>query len=183
MRIISGSCKGRIINPPKSLKARPTTDFAKENLFNVLANMYDFEGLEVLDLFSGSGSISYEFASRGAKRVISIEKDPIHSSFIKQCAATLKLHNIMAVKSNVFVYLKSCKASKFDIIFADPPYEMPDVDTLPDIVMGGDMLNEDGIFILEHSKAKDYSAHPCFVTKRAYGSVNFSIFQSAQQEE
>ncbi len=176
MRIVSGSCKGRVINPPKSLKARPTTDFAKENIFNVLANMYDFEGLEVLDLFSGSGSISYEFASRGAKSVVSVEKDAIHSTFIRECARTLKLTAIMAIKTNVFVYLRSCK-SQYDIVFADPPYDMPEVDTIPDLVLGGNLLKEDGMFILEHSKSKDYSDHPRFVSKRAYGSVNFSMFE------
>ncbi len=176
MRIVSGSCRGRVINPPKSLKARPTTDFAKENIFNVLANNYDFEELDILDLFSGTGSISYEFASRGAKSVVSVEKDPIHSSFIRQCAAALKLTAVMAIKTNVFLYIKSCK-SQYDIIFADPPYDLPEVDTMPDLILNADMLKEDGLLILEHSKDKDFSTHPRFVSKRAYGSVNFSMFE------
>lgn len=176
MRIVSGTCKGRIINPPKSLKARPTTDFAKENLFNVLSNRLDIEDLSVLDLFSGSGSMSYEFASRGAKKVISIEKDPIHHNFIKQCAATLNLKAITAIKTNAFVYIKAVK-EHFDLIFADPPYDLPEVDTLPDAVMSSDLLNPEGIFILEHSKSKNYTTHQNYKETRSYGSVNFTFFQ------
>ncbi|MDE7356369.1 MAG: RsmD family RNA methyltransferase [Rikenellaceae bacterium] len=176
MRIVSGTCRGRIIDPPHGLKARPTTDFAKENIFNVLSNLYDFEGLEVLDLFSGTGSISYEFASRGAARVISVEAERLHHSFIAQTAAKMKLTAIKAVLGDAFNFVRH-SADKFDIIFADPPYDLEQADTLPDMVMSGGLLNQTGMFILEHSKHKDFSQHPCFRQQRRYGSVNFSIFE------
>lgn len=177
MRIVSGVCRGRIINPPKNFSARPTTDFAKENLFNVLANRYDFEDISVLDFFSGTGSISFEFASRGAKRVVSIEQSHIHQPFIAKCAKELKLDQIVSIKTNVFVYLKSC-SEKFDIIFADPPYDLDGIDVLPDTIFSKNILTEDGIFIFEHSKLKDYSTHPNFFEHRVYGSVNFSFFKN-----
>ncbi len=175
MRIISGECKGRIITPPRSFRARPTTDFAKENIFNVLSNRYDFEDLEILDIFSGTGSISYEFASRGAKRVISVEMDSVHQSFIKEQAAKLKLAAIRSVKMNAFVYLKNAK-EQYDIIFADPPYDLEGIDTLPDTIFERELIKDGGCFVFEHSKGKDYSSHPLFKEKRSYGSVNFSIF-------
>ncbi len=175
MRIVSGECKGRIITPPRSFRARPTTDFAKENIFNVLANRYDFEELEVLDLFSGTGSISYEFASRGAIRVVSIEMDSIHQSFIKETASKLKLSAIRSLKMNAFVFLKSVK-ERYDIVFADPPYDLNGIETLPDTIFEIDLIKDGGCFIFEHSKNKDFSTHPFFREKRSYGSVNFSIF-------
>lgn len=176
MRIVSGTCRGRTIDPPRGLKARPTTDFAKENIFNVLSNLYDFEGLEVLDLFSGTGSISYEFASRGAARVISVEAERLHHSFIAQTAAKMKLSAIKAVLGDAFNFVRLSR-DKFDIIFADPPYDLEQADTLPDIIMSSGLLNQTGIFILEHSKHKDFSSHPRFSQHRHYGSVNFSIFE------
>lgn len=120
MRIVSGKYRGRAINPPKNLRARPTTDFAKENLFNVLGNLVDFEECDVLDLFAGTGSISYEFASRGVHSVTSVEINPVHYNFIKKTAADLGIDNLFAVKANVFLYLKSC-AKQFDLIFRTRP--------------------------------------------------------------
>ncbi len=175
MRIISGEYKGRIITPPRSFKARPTTDFAKENIFNVLANWYDFDELSVLDIFSGTGSISYEFVSRGAKSVVSVEMDSVHQAFIKETATKLKMNALRSIRMNAFAYLKSCK-EQYDLIFADPPYDLDGIDALPDTVFENNLLNEDGCFVLEHSKGKDYSEHPFFKEKRSYGSVNFSIF-------
>ncbi len=176
MRIVSGRCRGRVIVPPAQLKARPTTDFAKENLFNVLSNRYDFEELTVLDLFSGTGSISYEFASRGSRRVVSIESNAVHQRFISETARKLSLDAIQSVRTNVFVYLKHCR-EQFDLIFADPPYALEGVDGLPALILQGGWLKPDGIFILEHSKQKDFSSYPGFFERRVYGSVNFSFFK------
>ena len=176
MRIISGSCGGRTINPPKNLRARPTTDFAKENLFNVLGNVVDFEGIDVLDLFAGTGSISYEFASRGAASVTSVEINAVHYNFIRATAKTYGLTNIHPVKANVFLYLKSC-AKKYDVIFSDAPYDLEGSESVVDMVLEKGLLKEGGIFIFEHSKDKDFSSHPRFSRLRSYGSVQFSIFE------
>lgn len=176
MRIISGSCGGRAINPPKNLRARPTTDFAKENLFNVLGNVVDFEGIDVLDLFAGTGSISYEFASRGAASVTSVEINAVHYNFIRTTAKTYGLTNIHPVKANVFLYLKSC-AKKYDVIFSDAPYDLEGSESVVDMVLDKGLLKEGGIFIFEHSKNKDFSSHPRFSRLRSYGSVQFSIFE------
>ncbi len=176
MRIISGSCGGRTINPPKNLRARPTTDFAKENLFNVLGNVVDFEGIDVLDLFAGTGSISYEFASRGAASVTSVEINAVHYNFIRTTAKTFGLTNIHPVKANVFLYLKSC-AKKYDVIFSDAPYDLEGSESVVDMVLDKGLLKEGGIFIFEHSKDKDFSSHPRFSRLRSYGSVQFSIFE------
>ncbi|MBR2007092.1 MAG: RsmD family RNA methyltransferase [Alistipes sp.] len=176
MRIISGSCGGRTINPPKNLRARPTTDFAKENLFNVLGNVVDFEGIDVLDLFAGTGSISYEFASRGASSVTSVEINAVHYNFIRTTAKTYGLTNIHPVKANVFLYLKSC-AKKYDVIFSDAPYDLEGSEAVVDMVLEKGLLKEGGIFIFEHSKDKDFSSHPRFSRLRSYGSVQFSIFE------
>lgn len=176
MRIVGGKYKGRIITPPSSFKARPTTDFAKENLFNVLNNLVDIEECEVLDLFSGTGAIGYEFASRGAKKVTSVEMDFHHSRFISQTIEKLGIDNMTVVKTNVFVFVKRVKAS-WDLIFADPPYALEGIDELPNIIFEREMLAPDGLFIFEHSKEKDFSQHPHFVQLREYGSVNFSFFK------
>ena len=176
MRIISGSCGGRTINPPKNLRARPTTDFAKENLFNVLGNVVDFEGIDVLDLFAGTGSISYEFASRGAASVTSVEINAVHYNFIRTTVKSFGLTNIHPVKANVFLYLKSC-AKKYDVIFSDAPYDLEGSEAVVDMVLEKGLLKEGGIFIFEHSKDKDFSSHPRFSRLRSYGSVQFSIFE------
>ena len=184
MRIISGKYRGRAINPPRNLKARPTTDFAKENLFNVLNNLIDFEECDVLDLFSGTGSISYEFASRGARSVTSVEVNSVHHAFIKDTARKLGCENFYAVHANAFLYLKNC-AKQFDLIFADAPYDLEGAEQIVELVFGGDRLRDDGILIFEHSGKHDFSAHPCFRQIRTYGSVNFSFFgkPSADTEE
>ncbi len=176
MRIISGTCGGRTIVPPKNLRARPTTDFAKENLFNVLGNIIDFEGIEVLDLFAGTGSISYEFASRGAASVTSVEINAVHHDFIRSTARAYGLDAVHTVKANVFLYLKSC-SKRFDVIFSDAPYDLEGSEQVVDMVLGRNMLKEDGIFIFEHSKEKDFTGHPRLYDARNYGSVHFSIFR------
>lgn len=176
MRIISGKYRGRTIVPPRNLRARPTTDFAKENLFNVLTNIVDFEELDVLDLFSGTGSISYEFASRDARSVTSVEVNSVHHNFIRQTARELKFENFYAVKANVFLYLKSC-SKKFDLIFSDAPYDLEGSEEVIKLVLERDLLNDDGILIFEHSKDQNFEGHPNLWQTRSYGSVQFSFFK------
>ncbi len=176
MRIISGTLGGRMINPPKNLRARPTTDFAKENLFNVLGNMVDFEEIDVLDLFAGTGSISYEFASRGAKSVTSVEINAVHYNFIRSTAKSFGLSNLHPVKANVFLYVKSCP-KQFDVIFSDAPYDLEGSEQVVSDVFEKDLLKNDGILIFEHSKSLDFSTHSNFLRQRSYGSVQFSIFK------
>ena len=176
MRIISGQYKGRAINPPKNLRARPTTDFAKENLFNVLQNLIDFEECDVLDLFAGTGSISYEFASRGVRSVTSVEINAVHHNFIRRTAKELGIRNLYAVKANAFLYLKSCP-KQFDVVFSDAPYDLEHSEEIVPLVLQGDLLREGGIFIFEHAKEKDFSNHPFFWQLRSYGSVQFSFFK------
>ncbi len=181
MRIISGQYKGRAINPPKNLRARPTTDFAKENLFNVLQNLVDFEACDVLDLFAGTGSISYEFASRGVRSVTSVEINAVHHNFIRRTAQELGIRNLYAVKANAFLYLKSCP-KQFDVVFADAPYDLEGSEAIVPLVLEGDLLREGGIFIFEHSKEKNFSDHPLFWQLRSYGSVQFSFFQKVKKK-
>lgn len=176
MRIISGQLKGRTITPPRNLRARPTTDFAKENLFNVLQNLVDIEECDVLDLFSGTGSISYEFCSRGAKSVTSVEINAVHHNFIRKTAHELDLKNLYAVKANAFLYLKSCP-KQFDLVFSDAPYDLEQAEEIIPLVLESQILKEDGIFIFEHSKEKNFSNHPLFWQLRSYGSVQFSFFK------
>ena len=176
MRIISGKYRGRSINPPKNLRARPTTDFAKENLFNVLGNLVDFEECDVLDLFSGTGSITYEFASRGARSVTSVEINAVHHNFIRQTARALDADNIYPVKANAFLYLRACPKS-FDVVFSDAPYDLENLEQIVDLVLNGNVLREEGIFIFEHSDKYDFSKHEYFWQLRSYGSVQFSFFK------
>lgn len=176
MRIISGKYRGRTIEPPRNLRARPTTDFAKENLFNVLNNLIDYEECDVLDLFSGTGSISYEFASRGARSVTSVEINPVHYNFIRQTARQLAFEHFYPVKANVFLYLKSCP-KQFDLIFSDAPYDLEGSEAVIDLVFEHHLLRPEGLLIFEHSGSKNFSDHPYFWQSRVYGSVNFSFFK------
>ena len=176
MRIITGQFKGRHFDIPRTFKARPTTDFAKENIFNVLNEYIDFDGITALDLFAGTGSISLELVSRGCKEVVSVEKDRDHARFIAECMKKINAENDILIRGDVFRFLKSCH-QKFDLIFADPPYALPELDTLPDLVFEHDLLAADGVFVFEHGKHNDFSAHPRFKEHRSYGSVNFSIFR------
>ncbi len=176
MRIISGKYRGRAINPPRNLRARPTTDFAKENLFNVLNNLVDYEELDVLDLFSGTGSISYEFASRGARSVTSVEINAVHHNFIRQTAKQLGCDNLFAVKANAFLYLKSC-SKQFDLVFSDAPYDLEGSEVIIGMVLNGNILREGGILIFEHSDKYNFSDNANFWQSRSYGSVQFSFFK------
>jgi len=176
MRIIGGKFKGKVISPPNGYKARPTTDFAKEGLFNILDNEYEFDGLKVLDLFGGTGAISYEFVSRGAGEVYCVEMLPLHSSFIKSQAQKFGMENLKVVRHNVFDFLEICKV-KFDVIFADPPYALDGLASLPDRVFSHDILNEGCYFILEHPADYSFAGHPHFVKEKKYGNVHFSFFE------
>ena len=176
MRIVSGALKGRRFSPPKNFKARPTTDFAKENIFNVLNNIIDFEDIEVLDLFSGIGSISYEFASRGCSRIIAVENNFKHFKFITELVKELNLgEQINVIKSCAFRYVRKTSAT-FNIVFADPPYNSKEAETLPEEVMNSGILKPGGMFIFEHSDKKNYSHLSGFSEVRRYGKVNFSVF-------
>ena len=181
MRIISGKYKGRRINPPSNFTARPTTDYARESLFNILTNRIDFESVDVLDLFAGTGSISYEFASRGAQVVHLVEKDTRHISFIRKIVRELKFDNIKPIHIDVKAYLKTCRF-KYDIVFADPPYSLPWLETLPELVTSSGVIKEYGVFILEHPKDLTFSSHKCFFEHRNYGGVNFSFFRSGKDK-
>ena len=176
MRIIGGKLKGKAIEPPQGYKARPTTDFAKEGLFNVLNNEYELEGLQVLDLFGGTGSISFEFASRGASMVYCEEMLPLHANFIKSQAAKFSLRNLTVVRHNVFEFLDICR-EKFDIIFADPPYALEDLATIPDKIFAKDILHPGAYLILEHPGEYDFKEHPYFIKEKKYGNVHFSFFE------
>lgn len=177
MRIISGSHKGRHIFPDKNFSARPTTDFAKESLFNILRNYISLEGARILDLFSGTGSISYEFASRGASAIISIEQDYKHYAFIKRTVRELGFDNMKVYKNDVFQACKKLQGKKFDIIFADPPYNLQNLYDIPFAIFNNDLLADGGITVVEHPVNIDFSRHPRFSEHRQYGSVNFSFFR------
>ncbi len=180
MRVITGIYKGRHFEVPRSFKARPTTDFAKENLFNVLQRYVDFDASpKALDLFAGTGSITLELLSRGCGQVVSVEKDPQHYAFIRKCLDSLQDLSAVPVKGDVFRYLERCR-EQFDFIFADPPYTLPGIDQLPQCVLERGLLSPGGLFVMEHGKTNNFSSHPCFVEHRAYGSVNFSFFQETQ---
>ena len=233
MRIITGIYKGRRFDIPRSFKARPTTDFAKENIFNVLNSYIDLEGVRALDLFAGTGSISLELLSRGCSQVVSVEADRDHARFIGECVRKLGVTNHQLIRGDVFRYLKSVQKSStltrgsaalplehsgeaalngrrplnrdavalpaaqqpytaegpytpqsghargsaaFSFIFADPPYALPNLPDIPDLVLQSGILAHGGVFVFEHGKQNDFSSHPCFREHRAYGSVNFSIF-------
>ena len=176
MRIISGQFKGRRLQVPSNITARPTTDFAKEGLFNLLNNRIDFEGIDVLDLFAGTGSISIEFVSRDCKSVISIELNERHNAFIRKVCTELRITNLSLIKTDVFKFIDSCH-TQFDMIFADPPYELVKLAQIPDLIFSKKLLKEDGLFVLEHSSKNNFDQHPHFVDHRNYGNVNFSFFQ------
>jgi len=176
MRIISGKYKGRRIDVPGKITARPTTDFAKEGLFNLLNNRIDFEALEVLDLFAGTGSISIEFVSRGAASVVSVETDRKHCSYIRQVCGILGIENLILMQTDVFRFIASAH-NRYDLIFADPPYALANLPEIPDLIFSAGILKEEGMLVLEHSSKNDFSQHPRFASHRNYGNVHFSFFE------
>lgn len=177
MRIIGGELKGRRFNPPANLQARPTTDMAKESLFNILNNRIDFEEITVLDMFGGTGGISYEFASRGCQNIITLEMNKINAMFIQHTIKDLGLNGIInLIKGDSFKFVESCQA-QFDLIFADPPYDNPRLPEVPDLVFSHGLLKPDGILILEHPKTNNFAEHAHFSEHRNYGHVNFTFFK------
>jgi len=177
MRIVGGKYKGRIFNPGKKFTARPTTDLAKEALFNILANRYDLTEMDILDLFSGTGSIGYEFLSRGAGEVTFIEQNFNHVRFIRDVIEKLEIKNARIVKDDVLRFLKFTP-NKYDLIFADPPFDAPFINDIPKIIFELEILKSDGIFILEHPGSFDFSHFPKISELRKYGKVNFSFFNA-----
>ena len=202
MRIITGKYKGRHFDIPRTFKARPTTDFAKENIFNVLRQYIDFEGATALDLFAGTGSITLELLSRGCQQVVSVEKDRDHHRFILQCIGKLNTDkngvssasedqrstsniqrstlNVQCLRGDVFRFVASCHQT-FDIIFADPPSALPELPKIPDLIFSHGLLSPEGIFVFEHGKDHSFDTHPNFVEHRTYGSVNFSLFRQTSE--
>ena len=177
MRIIGGSIKGKTIDPPKGYEARPTTDFAREALFDILSNEYEFEDLKVLDLFGGTGAVSFEFISRGAGHAWCVEMSPKNAAFISTTAKKLGIADkVSVVRHNVFDFLPLC-TRKFDIVFADPPYALDALETIPDKVLSQDIMHPGAYFILEHGGEHDFSAHPLFRKEKTYGRVHFSFFE------
>ena len=175
MRIISGTLKGRRLNPPANLPVRPTTDMAREGLFNILNNYVDYEDCSVMDLFAGTGAMSVEFVSRGVREVTAVDINNACTDYIKLEAQRLELRNLRVVRADVFDLLKRANR-KFDLVFADPPYAIEGLETLPDLVFSHQLLTEDGIFILEHPREYSFEEHPHFWQHRNYGKVNFTFF-------
>lgn len=176
MRIIGGKYKSRRIQVPANLRARPTTDFAREGLFNVLNNLLDWEDITALDLFSGTGSIAFELVSRGCSYVMSIEQNQNHYNFICLAQEKLGAKELFPVKADVFKYLYSLR-QQFDFIFADPPYDLPDAKKIPEIILHKQLVKEGGLFVMEHSKNLNFSHLPHFKEERKYGNVHFSFFE------
>lgn len=176
MRIISGSHRGRVLRPPAGLPLRPTTDMAKESLFNILNNYIDFESIKVLDLFAGTGNISLEFASRGALSVLSVEQNQKCSDYIQKTATELHFNAMSVVRGDVFHFLQKT-AGFYDVIFADPPYDMQERERIPELIYEKKFLAPEGWFIMEHDSFINFKNHPRFSEERKYGKVHFSFFR------
>ena len=180
MRIISGQYKKKRITPPRNFRARPTTDIAKEGLFNIIENNFNIEDIKVLDLFSGTGNISYEFASRGCKDITLVEAIFLHYNFIKKTVYELGFEQTIQTKiADAYLFLKKCNDT-FDFIFADPPYNQKQVTEIPDIIFEKKLLRNEGWLIIEHSSEFNFSKHPNYLETRKYGKVHFSIFSSEE---
>lgn len=175
MRIIRGKYGRRRFSVPTNITARPTTDFARENIFNIIENILDIEGARCLDLFAGTGAITFELLSRGAASVTAVEKSPIQGRFIREVADKLGEKGLVLVKGDALKFIRDCSTS-FDFVFADPPYDLPGFADIPGAVLSSKLLAPGSVFILEHSRAHDFSHLPHFDRHKAYGSVNFSIF-------
>jgi 16S rRNA (guanine966-N2)-methyltransferase len=178
MRIIGGQFKGRRFNPPaKNWPTRPTTDFAKEGLFNILSNRLEFENLKVLDLFGGTGNISYEMISRGCKDVTYVDNFPSCIRFVTEIAKDLEIKTfITIVKADVIKFIAT-NNNGYDLIFADPPYDISALETIPNIIFEKNILNPEGLFILEHGTKHSFKNHIHFIEDRRYGDSIFSFFK------
>lgn len=176
MRVITGKYKGRHFQVPRSFKARPTTDFAKENIFNVLRSYVDFEGLRAVDLFAGTGSITLELLSRGCAEVLSVELDRQHAAFIRSVLQKLEERKCRLIVGDALRIIQRGD-TQADLVFADPPYALEELPELPDRILSGMLLKSGGLLVLEHGERNDFYQHPMFLEHRAYGSVNFSIFR------
>jgi 16S rRNA (guanine966-N2)-methyltransferase len=177
MRIIGGTLRGLRLNPPKNLPVRPTTDLAKEALFNILLNQIEFEGIKVLDLFSGTGNISLEFASRGAAEVISVDRSIHCVNYLKDTSRQHKLNQVKAYKEDVFKYLQ-IETEQYDLVFADPPYDLNRIPDIPKIVFERNILLPGALLIVEHQSMQNISQHPAFVEQRKYGHSSFYFFRN-----
>lgn len=182
MRIIRGKYGRRRFDVPTNISARPTTDFARENIFNVIENLIDLEGATALDLFAGTGAISFEFLSRECASVTTVEKSHTQYNFIRKVKDMLGVKNMTLVKGDVFRFIETSE-QKYDVIFADPPYDLPGFGEIPGKILASKMLKPGTLFVMEHSKAYDFSSLPYFHQHRTYGSVNFSLFIIEETED
>lgn len=177
MRIIGGKHKRRRFDVPRSFNARPTTDFAKENLFNVLTHYIDFDEAVALDLFAGTGSITAELISRGCARVTSVEQRREHALFIRSVVSQLhEEDSVRVLQTDAFRFLRAEASPEYDFVFADPPYKLTEIATLPDLILESGRLREGALVVVEHPREYDFAEHPHFLMHRDYGSVNFSFF-------
>jgi 16S rRNA (guanine(966)-N(2))-methyltransferase RsmD len=174
MRIIQGKNKGRQIKAPASLPVRPTTDLGKESLFNILNNYFFFDRITVLDLFAGTGNISYEFASRGAISITAVDNYLGCTDFIRKTVEKLQFENISVIRGDAFSFVERAR-QKFDIIFADPPYDITGLEKIVESVFANQLLKPDGWLVLEHPREYDFSQHPNFYENRKYGKLNFTF--------
>ncbi len=181
MRIIRGKFGRRRFDVPANITARPTTDFARENIFNVLENIVDFEGKDALDLFAGTGAVSFEFLSRECRSVTAVERAPTQQRFIQKVADELGTDNFTLVRGDALRFIASCPR-RFDIVFADPPYDMKGFGEIPSKILSSRLVGPGSIVIVEHSRSYDFSALPGFSEHRVYGSVNFSIFRIESED-
>lgn len=181
MRIIGGTLKGLRLNPPKNLPVRPTTDLAKEALFNILQNQIDFEGISVLDLFAGTGNISIEFASRGAEKVVAVDRSIHCVNYLRDISRQHRIDNIKIYKDDVFKYLQH-ETEQFDLVFADPPYDLNKIPEIPGLILDKNLLKHEGILIIEHQSMQNLSQHPTFVEQRRYGHSSFSFFKQPDEQ-
>ncbi len=181
MRIIRGKYGRRRFDVPTNITARPTTDFARENIFNVIENYVDLEGLDALDIFAGTGAVSFEFLSRGCRSVTSVEKASTQQRFIAKVVSELGDRNLNLVRGDALRYIAAAPRS-FDVIFADPPYDMDGFADIPGAVLASGLVKTGTLFIIEHNKTHDFSALPGFREHRVYGSVNFSVFVVPEAE-